>query len=157
MTKPTKWHVRPTKTQISLGICPIWSESLLCAQWVAKDPSFLYADSEDSDQTWGMPRLIWVFAGAHSTLLVLYWGSSFWAGSCENANIHTSRPEPLLFAYTVNGTRGSFRQREPHLWAYWLDFKDLKLHKIRPLQARCKVKEKMFCAYIIENIFPLYC
>ena len=25
MTKPTKWHVRPVKTQISLGICPVWS------------------------------------------------------------------------------------------------------------------------------------
>ena len=26
-TKPTKWHVRPAKTQISLGIRPVWSES----------------------------------------------------------------------------------------------------------------------------------
>ena len=48
MTKPTKWHVHPAKTQISLGIHPVWSESLLCAEWVvAKDPSFLHADSED--------------------------------------------------------------------------------------------------------------
>ena len=29
MTKPTKWHVRPAKTQISLGIRPVWSESSL--------------------------------------------------------------------------------------------------------------------------------
>ena len=50
--------VRPAKTQISLGIRPVWSESLLCAQWVAKDPIFLHADSEDSDQIGGMPRLI---------------------------------------------------------------------------------------------------
>ena len=49
--------------QISLGIRPVWSESSLCAQRVAKDPSFLHADSEDSDQTGQMPRLIWVFAG----------------------------------------------------------------------------------------------
>ena len=55
MTKPTKWHVRPAKTQISLGIHPVWR--------VAKDPSFLQADSEDSDQTGQMPRQIWVFAG----------------------------------------------------------------------------------------------
>ena len=34
------------------------SESLLCAQWVAKGPRFLHADSEDSDQTGRMPRLI---------------------------------------------------------------------------------------------------
>ena len=25
MTKPTKWHVRPAKTRISLGIRPVWS------------------------------------------------------------------------------------------------------------------------------------
>ena len=31
LTKPTKWHVRPAKTQISLGIHPVWSESLLSA------------------------------------------------------------------------------------------------------------------------------
>ena len=29
MTKPTKWHVRPLKTPISLGICPVWSVSSL--------------------------------------------------------------------------------------------------------------------------------
>ena len=55
--------VRPAKTQISLSLRPVWSESSLSAQWVAKDPSFLHADSEDSDQTGWMPRLIWVFAG----------------------------------------------------------------------------------------------
>ena len=76
MTKPTKWHVHPVKTQISLGIRPVWSESSLCAQWVAMDPSFLHADSEDSDQTGRMPRLIWVFAGHTVILLVLSWGGS---------------------------------------------------------------------------------
>ena len=29
--KPTKWHGRRVKTQISLGIHPVWSESLLSA------------------------------------------------------------------------------------------------------------------------------
>ena len=42
--KSNKVSVRTAKTQI-------WSESSLCAQWVAKDPSFLHADSEDTDQT----------------------------------------------------------------------------------------------------------
>ena len=31
VTKPTKWSVHPAKPQISLGICPVWSESLLSA------------------------------------------------------------------------------------------------------------------------------
>ena len=50
MTKPTKWEC-PAKTLSSLGIRPVWLESSLCAQWVAKDPSFLHADREDSDQS----------------------------------------------------------------------------------------------------------
>ena len=69
--------VRPAKTHISLGIRPVWSESSLCTQWVAKDPSFLHADSEDSDQTGRMPRLIWVFAGCTVILLVVSWGSLY--------------------------------------------------------------------------------
>ena len=36
--KTNKVSVRPAKTQISLGIHPVWSESSLCAQWVAKNP-----------------------------------------------------------------------------------------------------------------------
>ena len=35
----------------------------LCAQWIAKVPSFLHADSDDTDQSGWMPTLIWVFAG----------------------------------------------------------------------------------------------
>ena len=75
MTKPTKWYMRPAKTQISLGIRPVWSESSLCAQWVAKDPRFLHADSEDSYQTVRMPRLISVFDGrtCHFVGFVMGW------------------------------------------------------------------------------------
>ena len=51
---------------------PVWSESSLCAQWVANDPSFLPVDNEDSDQTGRMPRLIWVFAG-HTCHFVGFW------------------------------------------------------------------------------------
>ena len=41
MTKPIKWHVHPSKTQISLDICPVWSESSLSAMkkaWVFSYP-----------------------------------------------------------------------------------------------------------------------
>ena len=75
--KTNKVTVRRAKTQISLGIRPVWSESSLYAQWVAKDPSFLHADSEDSDQTGWMTRLIWVFAGRRLILLVLSCRGSF--------------------------------------------------------------------------------
>ena len=71
--KTNKMSVRPAKTQISLGIRPVWSASSLCAQRVAKNPSFLHADSEDSDQLGRIPRLIWVFAvrTCHSVGLVV--------------------------------------------------------------------------------------
>ena len=77
MTKPTKSHVRPAKTQISLGIHPVWSVFAV-PSWVARDPSFLHADSEDSDQTGWMPRLIWVLTGRSyrfvgSVVLRLVW------------------------------------------------------------------------------------
>ena len=64
MTKPTKWLSAQS------------DQSSLCVQWVAKDPSFLQADSEDY-QTGRMPRLIWVFAGRTVILLVLSWGGSY--------------------------------------------------------------------------------
>ena len=66
-----KMNVHPAKPQISLGIRPVWSESSLCDQWVAKDARFLHADREYSDQTGRMPRLIWIFAGPTLILLVL--------------------------------------------------------------------------------------
>ena len=50
----------------------------MCAQWVAKDPSFLHADNKDSDQTGQMPRLICVFAGCTLILLV---------SSCRGSNV----------------------------------------------------------------------
>ena len=63
MTKPTKWHVRPAKTQINLGIRPVWSESSLSAWRKLGSLATYWAHSEDSDQTGWVPRLIWVFAG----------------------------------------------------------------------------------------------
>ena len=63
MTKSTKRPGCPAETQISLGVCPVWSESSLSA-WRNIGPLTIYwAHSGDSDQTGQMPRLIWVFAG----------------------------------------------------------------------------------------------
>ena len=88
--KTNKMSVHPAKIQIRLGIRPVWSESSLCTHWVAKDPRFLHADSEDSGQTGRMPRLIWVFAGRTLTLLVL---------SCNGSNTAQSE-QPSLCART---------------------------------------------------------
>ena len=63
MTKPTKWPVRPAKTQINLGICPVWSELSLSAWRNIRSSVTNWVHNEDSDQTGQMPMLIWVFAG----------------------------------------------------------------------------------------------
>ena len=63
MTKQTKWHVRPVKTQISLGIRLVWSESSLSTWRKLGSLATYLAHSEDSGQAGRMPRLIWVFVG----------------------------------------------------------------------------------------------
>ena len=55
--KTNKMAVRPAKTQISLGIRPVWSESSLSA-WRKLGPlATHWAHSDDSNQTERMPRL----------------------------------------------------------------------------------------------------
>ena len=75
--KTNKVNVRPTKTQISLGIRPVWSESSLSAWRNLGSLATHWSHSEDSDQSWRTPRLIWVFAGRTLILLVL---------SCRGSN-----------------------------------------------------------------------
>ena len=65
MTNPTKWHVHPVKTQISLGIRPFCSESSLSAWRNIGSSATNWVQCEDSDQIGRMPRLIWVF-GRHT-------------------------------------------------------------------------------------------
>ena len=48
------------RRQISLGAFAQSDQSSLCAHWVAKDPSFLHADSKDPDQTGRLICLRWV-------------------------------------------------------------------------------------------------
>ena len=68
--KTNKMSVRPAKTQISLSIRPVWSESSLCTQYVAKDTSLLHADSEDWSD-WADAQADLIFTGCIAILLVL--------------------------------------------------------------------------------------
>ena len=73
MTKSTKWHVRPAKTQISLGIRPAWSESSLSALRKLGSLDTRWAHSEDSDQTGrilGAQSLCWF---CHVAAHLLFW------------------------------------------------------------------------------------
>ena len=113
--KTNKMTVHPAKTQLSLGIHPDWSESSLCAQWVAKDPRFLHADSEDSDQTGRMP---------HAILLVLSWGgsnNSQWFLYCKLFQLHVLRihdaiqPLPLFQWQWLNPSHQDLPRRHNFL------------------------------------------
>ena len=57
----TNSYVCPTKTQISLPICTVLSESLIGNLWVVKGPAFLQAENSASNQTVWMGRLIRIF------------------------------------------------------------------------------------------------
>ena len=81
--KSNKMTVRPAKTQLSLGIRPVWSESSLSAWRNIGLLATPWSHSEDSDQIGRIPRLIWVFAGRKLILLVLsYRGSYVLSKSC---------------------------------------------------------------------------
>ena len=116
--------VRPAKTQISLGIRPVWSESSLCVQWTAKDPRFLHADSEDCDQTGRMPRLIWVFAKRTLSLLVLSCRGSFVTDSClvgpwTNIILINSRDTVIFLSFRTDRSGQTVQtQIRLLLWVY---------------------------------------
>ena len=57
------WHVRPTKTQISLRIGTVWSESSLSAWRNFASLTIQNASREDFDQTAQMRSLIRIFPG----------------------------------------------------------------------------------------------
>ena len=64
--KTNKMAVRPAKTQISLGIRPVWSESSLSAWRKLGSLATQWAHSEDSDQTGQMPRVDLSLRWAHT-------------------------------------------------------------------------------------------
>ena len=85
MTKPTKWHARPAKTdqtgRTRLGIRPVWP-SLRCPH----EASLHWVHSEDSDQTGWMPMLIWVFTGRTDHFVGLVMGRLFLCRSSKLPN-----------------------------------------------------------------------
>ena len=83
--KTNKMTVCPGKTQISLGIRPVWSESSLSAWRKLGSLATQWAHREDSDQTGRMHRLIWVFAGHTLILLVLSCRGPIWSESSLSA------------------------------------------------------------------------
>ena len=116
--RTNKVTVRPAKTQISLGICPVWSESSLCAQWVAKDPRFLHVDSDDSgwsDWADAQADLSLRWAQSHFVGFVMsqlkYWKLTFFV----EVFLLISR---WSFCFHINITDMSRDMTKPTKWVY---------------------------------------
>ena len=59
MTQPTKWHVHPAiEDSDQPGHPPSLIRASLFAELIVNNPRFLHVESEVSDQTGWMPRLI---------------------------------------------------------------------------------------------------
>ena len=77
ITKPTKWHVRPVKIQISLGIRTVWSESSLFAHWELRTSAFFMRTAKTLIRLGGCSSWSASSLGAHAILLVLSCASSY--------------------------------------------------------------------------------
>ena len=118
--KTNKMSVRPAKTQISLGIRPVCSESSLSAWRKLGSLATHWAHSEDADQTGRMPRLIdlslcWAhthFVGFVMSWLILVWNDRiYWNWRTINKDIEMSR----LMTKPTKGLRAQRRLRSA--WA----------------------------------------
>ena len=72
--KTNKIACAPAKTQISQGIHPVWSESLLSAWGKLESLATHWVQSEDSDQTgWIARHLSFCWAHIHFVGYVMHW------------------------------------------------------------------------------------
>ena len=109
--------MRPAKTQISLGIHPVWFEPSLCIQWVAKDPSFLHADSEDSDQT-------------HINRIQNYYNdisSAVWGWKYKIDILISIKAFQFVRSALDDNKNGVQYQHRPHSFCLWFLFISLKI------------------------------
>ena len=93
MTKPTKWHVHPAKTQISLGICPVCSESSL-SPWRNLGSLATYWSHSEDWSDWAHAQADLSLRWAQVILLVL---------SCGGSNDIQCRPRSDCSLRSTNG------------------------------------------------------
>ena len=97
--KTNKMSVRPAKTQISLCIRPVWSDSSLCAQWIAKDPSFLHEDPPGwSESSLGAHSFYWFCHVAAHVVCVISWQTEIIADLSESMELFSHRIFKILKA-----------------------------------------------------------
>ena len=117
MTKPTKWLC--AQRRLRSAWASVCSESSLCAQWIAKDPSFLHADSEDWHLTGRMPNLslrwahipfcLFCHEAAHISLASQYCGRL-------RLNRHSKHAFKCLWEHTEQTVLFSVLESGPVMW-----------------------------------------
>ena len=128
MTKPTKWHVRPAKTQIGIGIRPVWSEPSLCDQRVAKDTKLSSCAqrilwSDWSKSSLGAQSFCWFCrAAAHVTEVFFFFKSirfHIWQQMNQNNMcpfLYNLEIKQLICCYRNNRVRSSNRNSQCLSW-----------------------------------------
>ena len=99
MTKPTKWHLRLTKTQIILDIHPIWSESSLPA-WLKLGPYYPFSAHQRllSDRA-HMPFLLTWAEGSDWAVMITLRPSSVVSPSTPSNNFSFETPGLIFFKF----------------------------------------------------------
>ena len=136
VTKPAKWHVRPAKTQISLGIHPsslirVFAVRMKKAQVLSyplRAQQRLWSDWADAQADLSLrwahrPHCWFCHEAAHIVLkdslsqpLWKPYLSHKWTTNAQTSlRICTVSPEPSLFAHTILGTKASLGQRNTSL------------------------------------------
>ena len=105
MTKPTKWPVRPVRTPISLGICPVWSESSLSTWRKLGSLATHWVQSKNSDQA----NLSLCRAHSHSVgfvmsglIIVLIWFKCCWKGYKPPIHPSTQNKADMLCNFAIS-------------------------------------------------------
>ena len=150
MTKPTKWLYAQRRLR-SAWASTQSEQSSLCAQWVAKDPSFLHADSEDPDQTWRMPKLIWIFAGRTGHFFFLFF---FFCATAHISVCKLLKPIRRELMEKLRALPGSFVRGEKGFVFY-----EALLSPLRPMAEPVLIMDAI-TRYILATLFwsdPGFC
>ena len=148
MTKSTKWVCAQQRLRSA------WASAKLIRVFaVAKDPRLLHADSEDSDQTGLMPRLIWVFAGR--TLILLVWSfrssNTCWDSGLLGYNVLVM----FVFSFSILITPWGKRGLATLLFRHFVTFKMNHVVRI-PALVISLISAFLFAAWILEYLYCLY-
>ena len=116
MTKPTKWHMRPAKTQISLDIRPVWSESSLSAwrklvslatNWAHNEDWSDWADAQaDLSLRWAHSHFCWFcHKAAHLITVLSCWFPHYVAQHCRLKWEYFWKSACYFVRYHISGVR----------------------------------------------------